>query len=108
MKPTKTKSQVSREINSQVSEFLSQGGTVNGVPSGVSGRVDNSALPVNFEPQKKSRTPVLEAIQALEARKKGEEGQVSAQARVSRPKKLQRKLITDDFGEPIRWVWVEN
>lgn len=104
VKPTKTKAEIRRELEREVQSYLAQGGEVKNIPNGVSGNESNLNLfsqATQFEP-KKERTPVTEIVKELEARKKTK----SVAANRSRgPKK---KLITDDFGEPLRWVWEEN
>lgn len=104
IKPSRTKAQIRDELERQVSHYLSDGGEVTVVPNGVSGNEDNANLfrqTAQFEP-KKARTPVTEVIQQLDARKKSK----SAPLRSRRGPR--RKLITDDFGEPLRWVWDEK
>lgn len=103
MKPTKTKAEIRAELDAEVARYLSKGGNVNNIPTGTSGNVDNRNLFANstqFEP-KQERTPLNEVVKELEARKHDKS---TATARNRRPTK---KLITDDFGEPIRWVWQE-
>ena len=99
MKPTKTKAQIRSELEKEIENFLSVGGTVNEIDRGISGREDPSkslAAHSSFEP-KKSRTPVNDVVQTLEERKKVKNSKLA-------PKRQPRKkLITDDFGEPIRW-----
>ncbi len=101
MKPVKTKKQIRSEINKQVEEFLRSGGTVNVVQQGVSGNEDNTNLfkqATSFGPRQ-DRTPVTEVIKTLEARKSGS---ITTKPTNKKPKKV---LLTDDFGEPLRWVW---
>ena len=101
MKPIKTKNQIRDEINQQVEEFLQSGGKVNVVKQGVSGNEDNSNLfkqAASFGP-KQDRTPVTEVIKRLEERKAG------SQTHRQGNKKPKKVLVTDDFGEPLRWVW---
>ncbi|TQV71828.1 hypothetical protein FKG94_19485 [Exilibacterium tricleocarpae] len=102
MKPTKTKAQVRKEIGNQVRDFLAEGGKVEQLQPGVSGRDINQALPVTFNQPKVKRTPLLEEIKALDARKGKHQPKVLA------PKKPVKKLLHDDFGEPVRWVWLED
>lgn len=106
MKPIKTKIQQRNELNAEIERFLQHGGEVKAVPQGTSGNESNinlfSRSGTPFEP-KTERTPVTEAIQALDSRK--EKNTATPPPRKRRPYK---KLITDDFGEPIRWVWVED
>lgn len=103
MKPTKTKKEIRDEIDKQVEDFLRSGGSVNEVKQGISGNEANINLfkqTASFAP-KQDRTPVTDVVKELEARKSNKNNGVA-------PKKKPRKvLITDDFGEPIRWVWEE-
>lgn len=104
IKPTKTKAQIRQELEQEVRRYLSQGGQVNNIPTGISGNESNKNLfsqSAHFEP-KKERTPVTDVVKELEARK---------HQKKETPKKLRgpkKKLITDDFGEPIRWIWEEK
>lgn len=103
---TKTKAEIRDEIARDVDRFLSSGGEVKDIPSGTSGNEDNANLfshSTQFEPRK-SRTPVTEVVKELEARKNNKH----ANAHQPPPKGPQKRLITDDFGEPIRWVWEEQ
>lgn len=103
MKPTKTKKEIRNELNKQIEDFLTSGGNVNEVERGLSGNTTNENLFKNttaFTP-KQERTPVTDVVKELEARKGSGKTQQSAR---KRPKKV---LLTDDFGDPIRWVWEE-
>lgn len=104
MQTRPTKAQIRAEINRQLEEFLESGGEVQEVESGVSGRDSlNTDNPGGFvERPKANRTPVNNVISDIEDRKK-------ANKTVSKPRKKPRKqLIYDDFGEPLRWVWVDE
>ena len=102
MKPIKTKAQIRSEIDSQIDSFLAKGGEVNEFDRGLSGRLVNDPLPKapHIESTPQARTPVLSEIQAIEARKHP----VKASAPVRRRQQDKKILITDDFGEPLRWV----
>jgi len=105
MKPIKTKTQIRSEIEDQINQYLAKGGAVAQIATGTSGNSCNANLFTSstvFEP-KQDRTPVTELIKQVEQRKK--QKPLSPPGRPSRPKK---KLITDDFGEPLRWVWVDQ
>ena len=105
MKPLKTKSQIRAEIDQQINQYLASGGAVNRVDSGISGNIQNTNLfssSSSFQP-KQDRTPVTEAIQQIEERKKA-----TSAATTKHTKRPRKKLITDDFGEPLRWVWVDT
>lgn len=104
IKATKTKAEIRRELEREIESYLSHGGEVKKIPTGISGNETNVNMfsqATQFEP-KKERTPVTEIVKELEARKKAK---TSIMKRSRGPKK---KLITDDFGEPLRWVWEES
>lgn len=103
IKPTKTRRQLHQELEEQVRQYLNEGGKVNEVPRGLSGRMDNNGpLVVLFEGNShEDRTPVPDVVAAIEARKKP----LLTKPKKSRPRK---KIILDDFGQPLRWEWVEE
>jgi hypothetical protein len=104
MKPLKTKAQIRAEIEQQVSAYIEKGGEVRDVPSGISGHLSNENPFTTFtksEPRP-DRTPLVEVMKELDARKSRSKKPLPSPKRGPR-----RKLITDDFGEPVRWVWEE-
>lgn len=105
IKPTKTKAQIRLELEQEISRYLSQGGQVESIPTGLSGNESNKNIfsqTTHFEP-KKDRTPVTDVVKELEARKQQKKSQPTRNNK--KPRKI---LIKDDFGEPIRWVWEEK
>lgn len=104
MKPTKTRRELHHELEQQIAEFLDSGGSVDEVPRGLSGRpYANSPLVSIFEgTSHEDRTPVPDVVAAIEARKKPSGAHKPHR---SRPRK---KVILDDFGQPLRWEWVED
>lgn len=104
MKPTKTRRELHAELQAQIDSFLQQGGNVHEVPRGTSGRpYANSPLATLFEGQNhEDRTPIPEIVAAIEARRKPN---TPTKGYKPRPKK---KVILDDFGQPLRWEWVEE
>ena len=106
MKPTKTKHALREELNREIQAFLDGGGEVKHVARRVSGNLDNKNL-FSFAGSdsnvKSDRTPLTEVVKALEKRKK--DGAKPLGKKKVRP---QKKLLTDDFGEPIRWVWEDR
>ncbi|MDR7092012.1 MULTISPECIES: hypothetical protein [Cellvibrio] len=104
IKPTKTRRQLHQELEQQVQEFLHKGGHVNEVPRGLSGRLDaNGPLISIFDgTSQEDRTPLPEVVAAIEARKKPN---LAQKLKKPRPRK---KVILDDFGQPLRWEWVEE
>ncbi len=100
---SKTKAEIRDDIADDINQFLSKGGAVKDIPSGVSGNEKNMNLfsqSTQFEP-KQARTSVTEVVKELEARKKAKNNPEKAQ------KGPRKRLIKDDFGEPVRWVWDE-
>ncbi len=104
MKPTKTRRELHSELEQQIAEFLNSGGSVAEVPRGLSGRpYSNGPLVSIFEgTSHEDRTPLPEVVAAIEARKKPH---LANRLHKPRPRK---KVILDDFGQPLRWEWVED
>ena len=106
-----SKADIRAEMEAEINRFKKDGGEVTEVPRGLSGRdrLDNSPPPVPglfLEPTVK-RTHVPEVIAAIEARRKDKLKHTPSPA----PKKQTRrrqKTIYDDFGEPLRTVWIED
>lgn len=105
MKPKKSKYHQSEELAQAIDAFLEEGGSINQIPRGLSGNTDNTNLFQNktaFEP-KSTRTPLTEVVKTLEERKQKRKS--PSQQNTQLPKK---KLIVDDFGDPLRWVWEDK
>lgn len=105
MKSIPTKAQIRTELEKQIQEYLREGGVVNNVPRGQSGHLDNKNLfsQVGDQPPRQERTPLNDIVRALEARK-----HPPAPLTRRHSKRRRKKLITDDFGEPLRWIWEED
>jgi len=105
VKAIKSKAQERKELEHQIRFFLQHGGKVDRVESGVSGHpIGNSfrSSPVSFNQPRESRTLLLNEVKAIDSRKtKPTTNRPHARGQ-NKPKKI---LITDDFGEPIRWSW---
>lgn len=106
MKKLPTKADMRDELELQISQFMHGGGAVDQIERGLSGRIDSSK-PLNqssigFEKPKDNRTPLPDVVSELEARRQPLKA-------VNKPsnRKPTRKMLYDDFGEPLRWVWVE-
>lgn len=107
--PDKTKREIRAELDRQMEEYLRTGGQVQQVPRGLSGRIDpKGPLTPLFTPRQSEnplagRTPMNHVVAAVEARR-----HPVAAPRKSRPKRPRKRVILDDFGEPVRWEWVED
>lgn len=106
MKITKSKAQERDEIESQINRFLKNGGNVKSIESGISGQEIGAyrLAPVAFSEPRESRTPLTDQVKAIEARKSQKRLPPAAQ----KPKRPRKILITDDFGEPLRWSWTDS
>lgn len=105
MEKPESKAQIRTQIARQIDDYLNKGGAVEAVPRGISGRDDTAALPLSrvfFEGPKAQRTLVPEIVAALESRR------LKPTITKSKPRQPRKKIIYDDFGEPLRWVWVDE
>ena len=104
MKPQITKADKRNTLNQEVERFLSQGGSINSVEQGVSGRENpTSALLPNLfcDSKQKTRTDAREALLAMDSRK--------AKKTPTTPRRKNKKgPVYDDFGELLRWVWSDK
>lgn len=106
MKKLITKAQIRDEIDKQIDDFIRQGGAVDKIQRGLSGH-DGSTGPLKpdsnaFQQPRAERTYVPEVVAVLDARRR--QKAVKAKPVKRKPRK---KLIYDDFGEPLRWEWEE-
>ncbi len=99
-----TKADLRIELQNQIDDYTRQGGEINQVPRGLSGRTNpNESLQTPlFDGPKTNRTPIPEVVAALDSRQKKPESKKIVE------KKRREKIIYDDFGEPLRKVWVEE
>ncbi|MCV2402639.1 hypothetical protein OFY17_07065 [Marinomonas sp. C2222] len=105
IKPKTTKKDTRIELESLVDEFLKAKGEIQHVDMGESGLVDGkyNTSQVGFSEPKKDRTPLNHVVSAIQSRKLNKEPTKKVKAQV----KPRKKMIYDDFGSPIRWVWVD-
>ncbi|MCB1837319.1 MAG: hypothetical protein KDH99_06820 [Alcanivoracaceae bacterium] len=100
----------SKRIRQQMDEYLARGGRVRTVPPGTSGADEANPRRVHqhsFTPKPPAtRTPLPEVVAAIEARKKARK-QAAAPKRTLR-RQPRRRMVYDDFGEPLRWEWVDD
>jgi len=102
-----SKANIRTDIECQVEAFLNHGGSINEVERGTSGRQSPQGplkpQSTAFQQPRTERTYVTEVIAAIDQRRK-------AQSEIKKPKKRKprKKMIYDDFGEPLRWEWVEE
>ncbi|MCA6064620.1 hypothetical protein [Thalassolituus marinus] len=109
MKKRPTKRDLRDQLDQEVAAFLQQGGEVKTVERGTSalinGRFIDHSLP--FEKPREERTPVSDVLKTIDQRKstKRQSAKSTTPKKSSRPRK---KIIYDDFGEPLRVIWEED
>jgi hypothetical protein len=103
------KADLRRELEQATQQFLNQGGVVRDVPPGTSAWTTSAAPPARpiFTEPANPRTPVADVVARLEARREGMKRKRAPQRR-ARGRRARRKIIYDDFGEPLRHIWVED
>lgn len=105
VKKIPTKADIRAELQRQMDRYTRKGGEIENIPSGVSGRenpLESIKTPL-FTDTKTDRTPVPEVVAALDARR-------NKKPQKKKPKKPEprEKIIYDDFGEPLRKIWVDK
>ena len=108
VKKPPSKSEIRRQLEQQVVDYIDQGGKVDEIGRGISGVDTGEPIGAmrsrfNFSP-KIERTFVPEVIAAIDARK----SQPKTKLPAKKPAKPHKEIIYDDFGEPLRWKWVEE
>lgn len=94
-----------KQLDRDVQDFIAHGGKIRQVPRGLSGRDPQMGFsqPL-FDTPKTTRTYVTELIAGIDARRRPEKPKPGTREH----KKPRQKVILDDFGEPIRKIWVDN
>ena len=102
IKDIKTKKHIRQDLQDEIEEFLKSGGEIKQINKGVSGKELGANLngkTINFDGNgQQTRTPLTDEIKALDERKN---------KKPEKPfnKKPSKKIIYDDFGEPLREIW---
>jgi hypothetical protein len=105
------KDELRAELERETERFLNRGGEVESVPQGCSGQGDSASprYPTRrlFLEPPTPRTFVPEVVAAIEERRKTMLKRTPKRKR-SRLPQPRRKTIYDDFGEPLRKVWIDE
>ncbi len=111
MKKIITKADIRAHLERETEHFLDAGGQVEKIPRGLSGRDarESMMLPSRslFIEPSIARTPIPEVIAAIEARRKALIKRTQAPKRSRLPRR-RRKMLYDDFGEPLRRIWIDD
>ncbi|MDO6564597.1 hypothetical protein Q4488_14515 [Amphritea sp. 1_MG-2023] len=99
-----TKSELRKQLQLQTQAFLKQGGEVAEVETGATGLINGSYRNAGFilNPQRQERTPLNGVLAKIDARK-AERTQTTHTA--TKSTRQRKKVIYDDFGEPLRVVF---
>lgn len=111
LKKPLSKAEIRAQLERETEQFLNGGGEVDSIPRGISGKdPGDPPLFLNrrlFVEPRSTRTLVPEVVAAIEARRQ-EKLKRRPKRKRSRLPQPRRKVIYDDFGEPLRKVWVEE
>ena len=105
MKKRASKQEIRDSLKQDIERYLSDGGEVHEFERGESGLVDGryNEQAMSFE-KRQERTPVPDVLRAIDERRdaRRKPQKKTTEKRSSGPNK---KVIYDDFGEPLRVVW---
>ena len=112
VKKVPTKAELRAALEQETRRYLNQGGKVESVPAGATGADPQKPRGFQstrlFNEPRGSRTFVPEVVAAIESRRGEMKRRRRSETRRSRLPRPRRKTIYDDFGEPIRKVWVDE
>ena len=100
-----TKAEIRAQLQQETQAFLQQGGQVNEVASGETGLINGTYRNAGFvmNPQRQERTPLNNVLVQIDSRKA--ERQKPTKTTVVKRNSNRKKVIYDDFGEPLRVVF---
>ena len=105
-----SKRQIREQLNSDVEAFIQSGGELRQIEKGLSGLGHQVEAPLAFE-QKKERTPVDDVLKNIDSKREQLKEERRLKSRYNNSTtaatshRAKKKIIYDDFGEPLRVVW---
>lgn len=103
MQKRPTKAELRQQLDDEVQNFIKHGGQVQELPRGATGLVDGRYQALGFDRRPESRTDVTDVLKTIDQRREQQrKPKTPMRATNKKPKK---KVIYDDFGDPIRIVW---
>jgi hypothetical protein len=112
MEKPKSKAELRAELEREINAYLHRGGTVQRVAHGISGQdaLQRPRPPTAqlFTRARVERTPVNDVIAAIEARRAALRTRSRPSSPRQRSPRRRQDWLYDDFGEPLRRVWVEE
>lgn len=104
MRKRTSKKSIRESLNKDVEKYLRHGGEIHTFARGESGiqSTHYTDQQIAFE-KRQERTPVDDVLKAIDERKEAnKKSHKPSPKTTSKPKK---KIIYDDFGEPLRVIW---
>lgn len=105
MSKRQSKAEIRHELERQMESFLRQGGQIQQIRPGESALEDGAVLQPPFSDGRPAqpRTPALDVLATIDARRKRK-----PERKKLRPRGPRKRIIYDDFGEPLREVWDDS
>lgn len=109
MQKRPTKRELRQQLDQEVQNFLSRGGEVKEVARGTSGLVNGRYVDhtLSFDKPKEERTPLDDVLKTIDQRRDARKHPAKPAEKTSR-RRPKKKVIYDDFGEPLRIVWEDE
>ncbi|KEA61691.1 hypothetical protein ADIMK_4148 [Marinobacterium lacunae] len=106
MNKRRSKAEIRRELEQQVLDYVRDGGEIKSVNPGVSGLEDGAVIRPSFNDGRpaQTRTPAMDVLAAIDARRKQSKPERKSHTKT----KPRKRVIYDDFGEPLREVWEDG
>lgn len=104
-----TKDDLRADLDRDIDAYLASGGHIAHVAPGETGleaRTSPLRAPLFTEP-KADRTPLDDVVATLDERRRQQLKRTPTIKRTRKPRR-RKQVIYDDFGEPLRTVWVEE
>lgn len=102
-----TKQEIRTQLTQEVQDFLQHGGAVTEVPRGASGLQDGRyGQPLAFDKPREERTPLTDVLKTIDQRREAQKKTAKNPSKNAR--KPRKKIIYDDFGEPLRVIWEDE
>lgn len=100
-----TKKQLRQEHERKIAEFLANGGEIQKIRTGASGLIDGNynTRHIRLYGSRSGHTPLPAVVAAIDARKHKKPCVKSPPTPTS-----YARVIFDDFGEPVRTVWIHK
>ncbi len=106
-----SKAEIRHELEQQIANYMRDGGQIHKIRPGLSGLADGEVLHPQFSDGKPAqpRTPAMDILATIDARRAQTRNAAKNGGKgATRKPKPRKKMLYDDFGEPLREVWVDE